>query len=109
MNASTEPTFIALRHGMECLMHNTHEPIMYSRKKIFKLNDILPQCFFKSGSEDIKKTKKYSNFLQTYCDVDHAIYLYGRLSVTSEAHLLNGTVIYCRTNRKSETPRIITN
>ena len=34
MNAPTEPAFIALKHGMEYIMHHTHEPIIYSRKKI---------------------------------------------------------------------------
>ena len=34
MNAPTAPAFLALRHGMEYLMHHPHEPIMYSRKKI---------------------------------------------------------------------------
>ena len=29
MNDPTEPAFIALRHGMEYLMHQQHEPIMY--------------------------------------------------------------------------------
>ena len=35
MNDPTEPEFIALRHSMEYLMHHPHEPIMYSRKKLF--------------------------------------------------------------------------
>ena len=36
MNAPTKPDFIALKNGMEYLMHYTNEPIMYSRKKINK-------------------------------------------------------------------------
>ena len=31
MNAPTEPDFLALRHGMEYLMHHPHETIIYSR------------------------------------------------------------------------------
>ena len=30
--ASTESELLALRHGMEYLMHRQHEPIMHSRE-----------------------------------------------------------------------------
>ena len=33
INYPTEPEFLALRHGMEYIMHHSHEPIMYPRKK----------------------------------------------------------------------------
>ena len=57
INVPTEPVFIALRHGMEYLMHNQHEPIIYSRKNIFKTNYIQIQCFFKAVSAAINQTK----------------------------------------------------
>ena len=38
MNAPIEPDFLSLRHGMEYLMHHPYEPIMYSKKKIYKNN-----------------------------------------------------------------------
>ena len=48
MNAPTEPAFIACKHGMEYLMHYTHEPIMYPGKKIH-INEKVPhQCYFKA-------------------------------------------------------------
>ena len=47
MNAPTEPELIDLRHGMEYIMNPQHEPIMYSRKNILKINDIPLQFFFK--------------------------------------------------------------
>ena len=36
MNAPTEPDILDLKYGMEYLMHHPHEPIMYSRNKIYK-------------------------------------------------------------------------
>ena len=36
-NSPTEPAIIALKHGMEYLMHHPHELIMYSRKKFIEL------------------------------------------------------------------------
>ena len=36
MNAPTDLDFLALRHGMENLMHHPHEPIVYSRNKYSK-------------------------------------------------------------------------
>ena len=50
MNAPTESTFLALRHGMEYLMHQPHEPIMYPTKENFKINERPHQCFFNAGS-----------------------------------------------------------
>ena len=43
MNTPAQPPFIALKHGMEYLMHHPHEPIMYSRKKIYKTDESLHQ------------------------------------------------------------------
>ena len=39
MNATTEPAFLSLIHGMEYLMHHPHEPIMHSINKHFKVNN----------------------------------------------------------------------
>ena len=39
INAPIEPLFITLRHVMDYLMHQQYEPIVYSRKKIFKTNE----------------------------------------------------------------------
>ena len=58
-----------------------------------KTNEIPHQCFFKADDAGINKKQEYSNFLHTYCDEDHARYLSDRLSVTSTAHLFNGTSI----------------
>ena len=49
MNAPTEPDFLALKHDMEYLMHRPHEPIMYSRKNIYKIDESPHQCYFKAG------------------------------------------------------------
>ena len=50
MNSPTESYFLALRHGMEYLIHRPHEPIMYSRNNFFfKTNEIPHHCFFKAG------------------------------------------------------------
>ena len=57
MNAPIETYFIALGHGMGYLMYHRHEPILYSRRKIIKLNDIPNQCFFNSGSAEINRTR----------------------------------------------------
>ena len=57
---------------MKYIMHQPHEPIMYSRNNIFKLNDIPHQYLFKSGSAEIKKTQEYSKFLHTYCYTNYA-------------------------------------
>ena len=55
MNYLTELAFISLIHDMEYLMHHPHEPIIYSRKNTFKLNNIPYQCLFKAGFAEIKK------------------------------------------------------
>ena len=95
MNTPKEPDFIALKHGMENLMHHPHEPITYSRKKIHKTDKISHQCYFKSGDAKISKKKEYSNFLQTYCDADHTRDIFDRYSVTYTVNLLNITLIEC--------------
>ena len=56
INAPTEPAFLALRHGMEYFMYQPHEPITYSRNNVFKLNESLSQCVFKTVSAEINKT-----------------------------------------------------
>ena len=99
MNAPTEPDFLELRNGMEYLMYHSHELIIYSRKKLFKVNDSSNQCFFKSGSAYIKQNQEYSNFLHTYCESDHARYISDRCYVTSTVNLFNGTIIDWRTNK----------
>ena len=58
MNSPTEPEFTALVHGMEYLTYHPHETTMYSRKNIFKLNEIPHQYLFKSSSAYIKKTQE---------------------------------------------------
>ena len=40
MNAPTEPAFLAIKHGMEHIMHHPHEPIIYSRNKIHRTEEI---------------------------------------------------------------------
>ena len=54
-NAPTEPAFLATKHGMEYLIHHTHEPIMYSRNKIHKNEEIPHQCYFKAVYAEISK------------------------------------------------------
>ena len=58
MNASTEPAFLALKHGMEYLMHHPHEPIMHPRKKIHRTEESPHQCYFKAGDVEISRTKE---------------------------------------------------
>ena len=55
-NAPIEPAFFDIKHGMEYLMHHTHEPIMQSRPKFYKTHEIPHQCFFKEGDSEIKKS-----------------------------------------------------
>ena len=57
MNEPTEPGLLDPKHGMKYLMHHPHEPIMYSRKKIHRTEEIPHQCYFKSGDAEIRKTK----------------------------------------------------
>ena len=40
MNAPEEPALLAIKHGMEYLIHYPHELIMYSRRKIYKTHEI---------------------------------------------------------------------
>ena len=92
MNAATEPVFISLRYAMEYITRHPHEPIIYSRDKCLKLNEIPNQCLFKAGSAEIKKTQEYSKFLHKYCNTYHARYLSDRLSFTSTARIFNDTI-----------------
>ena len=57
MNSPTEPDFIALKHDKEYLMYHPNEPIMYSRNKIHKTEEIPHQCYFKSGDVEIRKIR----------------------------------------------------
>ena len=50
MNSPTEPDLIHLRHDMEYIIHHPHEPIMYSRNKFFKVNEIPHKFFFKEAN-----------------------------------------------------------
>ena len=50
MNVPTEPTLLALKHVMEYIMQHPHEPVMYSRNKMYKTNQIPHQCYFKVGN-----------------------------------------------------------
>ena len=43
-------------------MHHPNEPIMYSKNDIFRLNGSPNQCFFKAGSEEIKKLRNTTDF-----------------------------------------------
>ena len=45
MKSLTEVSLLALNHGMEYLMHNPHEPIIYSRNKIYMNHEISHQCY----------------------------------------------------------------
>ena len=93
INSPTEHVFLALKHGMEYLMHHPYEPIMYSRKNIHITDEIPHQFYFKAGYACTSKKEEYSNFLHTYCDADNSIYMSDRRSVTSTFHLFNGTII----------------
>ena len=93
MNSPTEPDFIALKHDKEYLMHHPNEPIMYSRNKIHKTEEIPHQCYFKSGDAEIRKNQEYSNFLHTYCDAAHCIDISNKGSVIYTVHDLNDTLI----------------
>ena len=57
INYPIEPEFLALRYGMEYIMHPPHEPILYSRKNIFKIKKRPLQYFFNSGNTEINKKK----------------------------------------------------
>ena len=57
-NVPTKPAFIALKHSMEYLIQHPHEPIMCSRKEIYKTEEIPHQCYFKSGETEIRKNKE---------------------------------------------------
>ena len=63
MNAPTEPAFLALKHGMEYLMHHPHEPIMYLKKKHKKMkaniNVYSKQVMHKSTKSGILQLPTY--------------------------------------------------
>ena len=63
MNSPTEPAFIDLKHGMEYLMHHTHEPIMYSRKKIIELKRAPINV---TSNQEMQKSTKISNTLTSF-------------------------------------------
>ena len=109
MNFPIEPELPALCHVMEYLMHNPHEPIMYSMKNIFKKNESSLQCFFKSGKADINQTQQYSNFLHKYFDADNARDLTDIILVTYTSHLFNGTIVNRCSNKQTKTLRISSN
>ena len=67
MNASIEPALLALRYGMEYLMHHPYESIMYPINKMFKTN---PTSIFLKMRRC--RNQEYSNFLRTYFDAYHA-------------------------------------
>ena len=58
INAPTEPAFIALKNGMEYIMHHPHESIMWSINKIRRTEESTHQWYLKSGDAEIRKTKK---------------------------------------------------
>ena len=90
-------------------MHDPHEPIMNSGKKIHKTKEKTHQCYLKSGDSQISKNKEYSNFLHTNCDTNHSRDTSQRRSVTFIVHLFNGTLIERCTKKQSETSRSISN
>ena len=109
MNAPTERAFLSLRHGMEYHMHHPHEPIMYSRKNILKLNESPRQLLFKVGSAESSKIQEESNFIHTYCDTYHARDISDRRSFTLTYHLWNVTFINWCDKKQLETYQISNN
>ena len=63
------------------------------------------QCFFKTDNAEINKKQEYYNFLHKYCYLYHARYLSDRISVISEVHLFNGTLIEWCSKKQSDTSR----
>ena len=106
MNYPKEQELISLYHGMEYLRQHPHEPIMYSPKHIFKLNNSPLQCFFRYYKSEINQTQKYSHFLHAYFDEDHARDINYRFSVTSNNRLFNGTIVDWCYKKQIETLRI---
>ena len=94
---------------MEYIMHHTHVPIMYSRKKINKTEYSTHQGQFKAGDAETIKTKEYANFLHTCCNTYHARDISDRLPVTSTVHLFNGNITTWCAKKKSETSRSSSN
>ena len=54
MSDPIELEFLTLQHGMEYIVYHQHEPIIYSRKRIFITNEIPLQYLFKAVSVEIK-------------------------------------------------------
>ena len=75
---------------------------MYSRKNIFKTNEIPLQCFFKAGNVD---KKEYYNFLHIYYDADREIYTSDRIYTTSAVKIFNVTIIDWCPKKKYKTSR----
>ena len=90
-------------------MHHQHEPIIYSRKSIFKLNKRPLKFLFKAGIAEINKSQEHYNLFYTYCNEYNEIYIIGRLSVTSTSHLFNEIIIYWCSNKQSKILRTISN
>ena len=99
MNTPTKPDLLALKYGMEYLMHHPHELIMYSRNKMYKTHERPHQCYFKAGDAEINKNQEYSNYLHTNCDSDHAIYIADKRRVTQTVYLFNDILIYWRAKK----------
>ena len=77
MNAPTEPVFLAIKHDMKYLVHHPHEPIMYSRSKIYKTYESPHQCYFKAGYLDIRKKNTLTSFTYIVMQIMPEIYLAG--------------------------------
>ena len=91
MNNPIESAFILLRHGMEYLIYQPNETIMYSRNNVIKLNEIPYQYFFKAGSVEIKNSR-IPQPNRTYCNMGHVRSFSDRCSVTSTSHPFNVTI-----------------
>ena len=78
---------------MKYLINHPHEDTIYSRRDIFRTNEIPPQSFFKAGNYDIKKTQEYYNFPYTYYDADNENDISNRSSSTSTDQPFIGIII----------------
>ena len=58
--STTDPAFLAIRHGMEYIMHHPHETIVYSRKKSSKQ---MKYHINASSNKAIQKSTKIRNTL----------------------------------------------
>ena len=105
MNYLEETVLLALCHVMEYLMHRPHEPIMYSRNKIFKTSYSPLQYLFKLYKDEINQNHYYSKFIHSYCDADHPQDITDRLSVISTVHIFNDTIVDWCSMKQKETLR----